>query len=369
MLDHLLPPKLLRELDVTTVLDDQLELVPTALALRLLRFSELWDLQQRRRPEGSLSFPLSAQLEFTQKCNLSCKFCYNNSGPNNSDELDLDALRKVCEDLAEWPLSELVVSGGEPLLRKQHLQTVFDALARAGIPIHLLTNGILLSEKVLEWLAENNVLTIQVSVDGGDPVIHDTQRGRPGAWHAAMRGIALAHEHGFHTMVSCTLTKANAESLPSLIDYAYLLGVDVVTVSDVNDAGRGSLWGVSGACTDDQLDAAVEILQTKRRQYRGLIDLRYSVNMVYYICALRLRGQQSLLVRGNGDVLPSCTLPQAVVGNVHERSVGTIWAQGLKDFAGSSALHTILSDYRVHKTNRLRQLRCWRPLQDHRALA
>lgn len=359
-IDKILSDTIVRDLDQTNIIDDHMRLVATGNALRTLHFVDLYERLALLKPADFAPHPLVAQLEFTQRCNLSCCFCYNSSGPKNTDELDLHTLERVCHELIKQNIIELIISGGEPLICPKHLEVIFQSFDHTNIPIHFLTNGILLSHERLQMLKQYNVVTLQVSLDGGNPDVHDQQRGMSGAWAKTMKGLSHATEHGFHTIVSCTLTRDNAETIGDLVDYCYLVGAKEVAVSDLMTSGRGKDWISHGACTSSQLDRVVELMQKKYMQYKGHMHIRLPVNMLFYICNICIKGQETILIRGNGDVIPHCTLPDLVVGNVYNQSIEEIWNNTLKFITEDSRLLQIIEQYRIVSTERLKQLRCYR---------
>lgn len=360
MLSELIPPAVLQDLDSTTTLDDRLEVLPTSLALRALTLRAAMDRASGLRPRGGLDAPLVAQIEFTQRCNLSCDFCYNDSGPRNSDELEPSLLRRLVDELVGFDLTELIISGGEPLLRREQMQIILDAAVRSDTPVHLLTNGLLLDPETLAWLRDHGVVTVQVSLDGGNPSVHDRQRGRQGAWARSYEGLCRAHEAGFHTIISSTLTRENADSLPDLVQAAYLAGADVLNVGDLITWGRAETWMQEGACSHEQFDRAAETLLARKADVGRFVGLRLAVNMLFYICKLKIMGPESLLIRGNGNVLPHCTLSGLRMGNVREMPVEKIWRERCAALPDDPRLDWVLGQHEIVPTERLRQLRCFR---------
>ncbi len=59
----------------------------------------------------------SAIWESTQRCNLSCLHCLN-SKDKYGKELSTNESKKMIKELAEYGVKELVITGGEPTLRK-----------------------------------------------------------------------------------------------------------------------------------------------------------------------------------------------------------------------------------------------------------
>jgi uncharacterized protein len=129
---------------------------------------------------------LSLTLLTTYACNLLCSYCYQD-GIKSWSSMDL----ATCERLIEWagrlltqiePGSlRLTFYGGEPLLNTQALfflaRNLFNETRRRGITqeIHIITNGTLLSRKLVEYLRPFGLKSIKVTLDG-DREAHDRQR-------------------------------------------------------------------------------------------------------------------------------------------------------------------------------------------------
>lgn len=95
------------------------------------------------------------------------------------------------------------------------------------IPTTVLTNAALFTGKrreILERFAASDNLSLQVSVDGGIPELHDLYRG-PGSWKRAMDGIEIARSLGIRVRVGTTETSENAAGVPVLREMLGDLGV------------------------------------------------------------------------------------------------------------------------------------------------
>lgn len=349
------------------MLTDDMQFVDAVEALTRVHDRESWYREVGAKPEIAHTNPYSVQIEFTQRCNLTCSFCYNDSGPKNMDELDLETLDRVVGEVIDLAPGEIIISGGEPLMRPDHMALLLDRLSVSGIPVHVLTNGMLITPDWLAAFEKAGVVTVQVSLDGGVPEIHDRVRGQKGAWAKALRGLAMAHAAGFHTFASTVLTRHNVDSLPQLVEAVYLCGCDNLNVGDLITWGRGDPFmagslDLGGACTNEQFDWAAEYLMKQSELYQGRMDIRLAVNMYFYICQLKLKGQEGILIRGDGTVRPHCTLSGIVVGNVKEQPLHDIWHGALARIHESQALDQVLAEHVPVATQRLRQLRCYRRL-------
>ncbi|MCK5687185.1 radical SAM protein [bacterium] len=358
MITDILPPEVLELLDETNMLSNNMELIPTSVGLRQIYLQDIIEKESGIKPFAFLNNPLVAQIEFTQHCNLKCDFCYNDSGPSNIGELEPKLLRRICEELVDMEIFELIISGGEALTRPKHVDVIFEIFKGTGIPIHLLSNGILLSHKWLDYLEKQNVVSIQVSLDGGDPEVHDRHRRKRGAWGLTMAALGRAHDHGFHTIAACTLTKKNADSISDLIDQCFVASADCLSIGDLISWGRARDWSRMDACTNEQYDHITELVMAVQNSYGEWIRVEQTGNMLIQICKLCIRNQESILIRGNGDVHPHCILAGIRAGNVHESSLRDIWDNNLKQMSKDRRVIEILNSFQVVRTERLGQLRC-----------
>lgn len=127
--------------------------------------------------------PLLLTLCLTHDCTLRCRYCY--AGRKYAHAMT----RETAEAAIELGLQEaadrscgldIAFFGGEPLMEWELLQHCHGYLssraAEMGITVRygITTNGTLLSQDKLEWMAERNYL-IGLSLDGS-PAMHDTNR-------------------------------------------------------------------------------------------------------------------------------------------------------------------------------------------------
>ena len=110
----------------------------------------------------------------TAQCNGRCRTClWRDPGLT---ELDTQAVRWLYDEAGRAGLGQLVVWGGEPLLR-QDLPELLLAARRAGLLTTLITNGWLLGERWRQLRGRVDVLIL--SLDDVGPA-HDALRGLPG---------------------------------------------------------------------------------------------------------------------------------------------------------------------------------------------
>ncbi len=191
------------------------------------------------------NFDFFIQWHLTERCNLSCRHCYQ-SGRGMS-ELSLAEIREVIAEVAEmlqeWETAHGLrlspsfnITGGEPLLRADLLD-ILTEIGSHGFAMYLLTNGTLIDIETAELLAGRGIKGVQVSMEGPSE-IHDAIRGS-GSFAASCAGIGSILAAGMKVTLNVTLSRANADQMLAMIPLAMELGVQRLGFSRFVPTGRG----------------------------------------------------------------------------------------------------------------------------------
>ena len=174
-----------------------------------------------------------------RRCNLKCKHCYSISGDVDfPGELDTRRIFNVMDDLKEFKVPVLILSGGEPLLRPD----IFGISKRAksmGFYVGLSSNGTLITKDNIEKIAEIGYDYVGVSLDGIGET-NDGFRGKKGAFDDALNGIRLARAQGIKVGMRFTATMDNIHQLPDMLDLMEVENIDKFYLSHLSYAGRGN---------------------------------------------------------------------------------------------------------------------------------
>ena len=115
---------------------------------------------------SNLAFKL-ARINFrlTYHCNISCRHCYNSSGPHmKSQRIPLDAMLEMVAQMPAAGIGHLNLTGGEPFLYRRDLLTLIAAGRSIGLHgISIYTNGYWArsdaeTRRILEELAEAGLM-------------------------------------------------------------------------------------------------------------------------------------------------------------------------------------------------------------------
>src|SRR5579864_3065405 len=166
--------------------------------------------------------------EVTKGCNLRCIHCRASATKLSSpDDLSTDTAKEIIDQIAEVSNPILVLSGGEPLYRKDIFELARYGTAK-GLRVALATNGTLVTKAVAQKIVDSGVKRVAISLDGADAATHDTFRGIPGAFDAAITGFRNLKELGMSVQINTTIARHNAHQLPHVLALAKSIGADAL---------------------------------------------------------------------------------------------------------------------------------------------
>ncbi len=215
-----------------------------------------------------------------RRCNLTCRHCYSTSADIDfPGELTTSQAKAVIDDLADYGVPALILSGGEPLLRHDIFELTQYAKQKR-LYVGLSSNGTLITRENINRIKAAGYDYVGISIDGNRPN-HDYFRRREGGFDEAMRGLSLCSQNGIKVGLRFTLTKDNFPDLPDIIDTLREFKVDKFYLSHLNYSGRG---------------------RTNRRDDAHHRMTRAAVDMLFENCLIDLEaGINREYVTGNND--------------------------------------------------------------------
>jgi radical SAM protein with 4Fe4S-binding SPASM domain len=225
--------------------------------------------------------PYVVSWNLTYRCNLACEHCYLDAGgtpqvgtENFADrsELGTEECFRVIDDIAAFaPECVTILTGGEPLLRRDILEIVQRAAER-GLWVVVGTNGVRITENLARRLAEAGARGLSLSLDALDADRHDRFRKVRGAWRNTVEGAEILGRTGLPFIVQTTAGSHNLGELDAIADFAHdRLAAKVWNLYFLVPTGRGQF--VSDI-TPAQYDEVLASLYRIQRKY----DRRMLVN-------------------------------------------------------------------------------------------
>ena len=166
--------------------------------------------------------------EVTKGCNLRCIHC-RATATELSSPTDLPTAKAldIIDQIAAHSNPILVLSGGEPLYRSDIFQLAQYATDK-GLRVALATNGTLVTREVARMISDSGVKRVSISLDGADSLTHDSFRGIPGAFEAALHGFRNLKQVGMSVQVNMTIARHNADQLPRVLELCKNIGADAL---------------------------------------------------------------------------------------------------------------------------------------------
>lgn len=176
--------------------------------------------------------------EITRSCNLSCAHCRAPVDSYAEDELSTEECLSLIDEFVQVGHPVLILSGGEPLLRRD-LFHIAGYAAERGLRVVIGTNGTLITEDTAARLKKASILRVAVSIDFPTPELQDKFRGESGAFEAAMAGITKLRQAGIEVQINNTITKLSAPYLNDLVALALRVGAVAFHSFLLVPTGRG----------------------------------------------------------------------------------------------------------------------------------
>ena len=163
--------------------------------------------------------PYHAQWMITRKCNYRCKGC-NVWREQDARELSTEEIKKGLDVLKELDVIEVVISGGNPLLRED-IKEIVDYASRSFITT-VYDNGSMAAEKID---ALRNADFVAISIDSLDPAKNDLIKGVEGSWKKAVHAVERLHEEGINVSVTPTISQFNLYEITDLTKHFLKKGI------------------------------------------------------------------------------------------------------------------------------------------------
>jgi heme b synthase len=297
--------------------------------------------------------------EITRRCNLRCVHCRSSSEMEAKGHPDFPTSEafRVIDDIASYAKPVVVLSGGEPLIRKDVFEIAQYGTDK-GLRMCLATNGTLVNDEICGKIKASGIKIVSLSLDGSEESVHDDFRSQKGAFTGTINAARLFKKYGIEFIVNSSFTRRNQEEIPKVYRLAKELGATAWYMFMIVPTGRGE-------------EIMNELIS--KEEYEEILDWHYQMekdeDMMlvrptcaphYYRVVLQqskkegekfkkrtlkfstggskgcIAGQLICLIDVDGNVLPCSYFPKAA-GNVRETSFKEIWEgselfKDLRDF-------------------------------------
>lgn len=204
-------------------------------------------------------------IEITNRCNLTCRHCFNHSGEGALQELSLPVLINIFEQMRDMGQTRVRISGGEPTLHTDFAKVVLEA-ERRGLEISINSHG-LYPPPIREQLVDLPIAFFIISLDGLHAT-NDMIRGK-GVFDRVKETILWLRANKRSVMLGVHLRRSNTADVPGLLALATELDV-ALKFSPLRPIGRARTNLDGEILTSGDLYHAVRTITRLRPKYPKL---------------------------------------------------------------------------------------------------
>ncbi len=293
--------------------------------------------------------PMFAVWNFTDRCNLRCRHCYQSSVRGEPDgELTLAEKLDLADQIGRLYLPMVAFAGGEPTISPDLLPVVRRCHSY-GIHMSLATNGTTMTADLAAQLAEAGMRYVEVSLDSVHPAKHEAFRGQPGMWRRTVRGMKhVVQQEGLRLGIAICVHQGNFDEVEDMLRFAVDVGASCVAHFNFIPVGRGAHM-TGEDLTPRQREQLLNVLNEWMQSGKvGIISTSPQFGRVCLADAPTDNGRVActhagsgagwkarvvakylggcgagrtyVAIEPNGDITPCVYMPRRVLGNVRARS-------------------------------------------------
>ena len=168
--------------------------------------------------------PLNGSIAMTHRCHLRCVHCYlgderspapkdlKSGTPPESGELGTEFWLSVVDQAAEIGCLNLLMTGGEPLLRPDFAD-VYERAKRRGMLVTVFTNGTLVDERTLSLFQALPPDLVEVTLYGASAEVYEGVTGVPGSFRRCLQAVDSLLTRGIRVGLKAVVLKDNQDQI------------------------------------------------------------------------------------------------------------------------------------------------------------
>ncbi len=192
---------------------------------------------RKNRDKYNCNIPFTILFDPTSACNLKCKGCWA-AEYGHSLQLTLDEMRSIVTQGKELGTHFYMLTGGEPLIRKDDIITLASENPECTFLIY--TNATLVDKKLCDDIKRCGNITLALSIEG-DEHSNDSRRG-DGTYKTTIESMELLKKEGILFGISVCYTRQNVGDVTSdeFLDKMIDLGVKYAFYFNFMPVGKGA---------------------------------------------------------------------------------------------------------------------------------
>lgn len=208
--------------------------------------------------------PMLVYWEMTQACMLACRHCRAEAmpSPHPLELTPIESMGLLCQIAAFGdPLPHLILTGGDPLGRKDLLRVIDDARA-LGLQVSITPSATpALTAEALNRLQSHGIQSLGLSLDGSSAARHDAVRAVPGCFERTIEVAREAGRLGLPIQINTLVARETADDLPAIYELLKTFPVMRWSLFFLISVGRGkALQEVSPARGEEIMNWVLDLV-------------------------------------------------------------------------------------------------------------
>jgi MoaA/NifB/PqqE/SkfB family radical SAM enzyme len=277
-------------------------------------------------------YPSQAQIEITNRCNLTCEMCPRDHFNLPREDMPFDTFKEIVGQLGD--VKVLTLTGwGEPLVHPQIFEMITHCTQK-GYLVKLTTNGTLLTPEMQQKILCSGLDEITISLDS---VENESEVGHPNTEVLQIvRELGEKRKDQIPSLtLQATLHKGRGQDIYDVIRFGKEVGVERINLGRLDARYNSKLERPSAQeeqsilhkadCLGTELGIRVDSIQ--HAVFSGVERTAYKVlkPVLHRFGKYCLRLYDYVYINQKAEVTPCCGMPRYSVGNILEKELREIW--------------------------------------------
>lgn len=276
--------------------------------------------------DNDITVPLEIYFDYTSKCNMECRYCYNRDNLNNCTMPKKD-VTKLMNNFYDLGIMRIHLAGGEPTIDYEGLTNYIKSGRKNNMIISMATNGSLLNDRTCELLTTNDLLSVSVSLDRADETTNDLQRGK-NSYKRACEGIKRLNDYKKKNKSNLEICikpvfdlNMSENDVKGLIELSENLGINKLKFANPERCEYHEL-GYYGKTKNDYYEN-LKMISKIKDNYKGNLEITTPTNPTIFNFEIGLEenkgcigAQELLTINPNGNITP-CLMNHYDLGNIY----------------------------------------------------
>jgi len=286
--------------------------------------------------DAGLQPPEMLTLMITGRCNLQCRHCWLDCGPDSAvAPVPKNVVSGIIDGFTRLGGTGLTLTGGEVLTHPDWFDILAFACEHTGLKeVCLQTNAMLVTPHMAAEVSglSSGKLSIQISMDGASAKSHDLVRGK-GSFDLVLRGLDFLLKAGMGPRIRVAFTEMahNFDEIPRLMKKLEAFGIRQMVSSTLVKDGRAGRTNRLALPTPDQYAEMVNLYQSDAA-FRSFYDKMGSISTIEWYKGRSIPAKRvcscikTPFINAEGRMYPCVMLPaeKYSVGEVHQRPMADV---------------------------------------------